>query len=128
MKRLWVSVALVALLAGAAGVHAWYLKGITQELGKTLEQAQALVEQDEWAQAEARTREALELWEDQAFYLHSTLRHQDIDDVLTSFHEVLAFLEGRERQPSEYAAANARLRVRIDLLLESELPSLKNIL
>jgi len=128
MKRLWIAVALIAALAGLAGVHAWYLKGITEELGEALVQAQELVEEGEWTQGEAKTREALEMWEDQAFYLHSTLRHQDIDEVHTSFQEVLAYLEGGERQPAEYAAANAKLRVRIDLLLEAEMPSLKNIL
>lgn len=128
MKRLWFAAALVLALAGVCGAHAWYLGRITGELGGLLEQAQVLVEKDDWAQAEAVTREALELWEDHGFYLHSTLRHADIDEVYTSFQEVLAFLEGGERQPAEYAAANAKLQVRIDLLLEAEVPSLKNIL
>jgi len=128
MKRLWISVALILALAGLAGAHAYYLKGLTEELGDLLTQAQELVEQEKWPQAESLTREALEIWEGKAFYLHSTLHHKDIDEVLTSFQEVLAYLEGRERQPAEYAAANARLQVRIGLLLEAELPSLKNIL
>ncbi len=128
MKRLWIAAALIAVLAALAGVHALYLSRLTGELDGLLERAQAQVEGEDWAQAESLTRQALEEWEGNAFYLHSTLRHQEIDSVLVGFHEVLAFLEGQERQPAEYAAANARLRVQISLLLEAELPTLKNIL
>lgn len=128
MKRLWISAALILALAGLSGAHAYCLKGLTEDLGNLLAQAQELVGEGNWTQAESLTREALEMWEGRAFYLHSTLRHEDIDEVLTSFHEVLAYLEGGERQPAEYAAANSKLRVRIGLLLEAEMPSLKNIL
>jgi len=128
VKRLWIAAGLIVVLTALAGVHALYLNHLTGELDGLLEQAQAQVEQEDWAQAESLTRQALEVWEGKAFYLHSTLRHQEIDNVLISFREVLAFLSGQERQPAEYAAANARLRVQISLLLEAELPSLKNIL
>lgn len=128
MKRLWIAAAIITLLAVLAGAHASCLRGLTQELDALLEEAGARVSDGDWSGAESLTRQALEEWEGSAFYLHSTLRHEDIDDVLTAFHETLAFLEGQERQPAEYASANARLRVRIGLLLEAELPSLKNIL
>ena len=61
-------------------------------------------------------------------YLHITLRHGDMDAVLISMDEALAFLEGGERQPSEYAAVNARLLTQLALLVEAELPTLSNLL
>ena len=42
--------------------------------------------------------------------------------------EALAFLEGGEKQPAEYAAVNARLLTQLGLLVEAELPSLTNLL
>ena len=42
--------------------------------------------------------------------------------------EALAFLEGGEKQPAEYAAVNARLLAQLGLLVEAELPTLTNIL
>lgn len=128
MKRLWISACLILILAIFASCHVLYLSRFTHDLEELLTQAQEQVEAENWAQAESLTRQALAQWEEHAFYLHSTLRHDDIDSILACFHEVLAFLAGQERQPAEYAAANARLLTQISLLLEAELPSPKNIL
>lgn len=128
MKRIWISVALILALGVLATCHVLYLNHFISQMTGLLSQAQQQVEQDSWSQAEALTRQALEHWENNGAYLHTTMRHSDIDSVLISFHEVLAYLEGQERQPAEYAAANSRLMTQLSLLLEAELPSLKNLL
>lgn len=128
MKRLWISAALILALAGLSAAHVLYLRHFTGQLTELLTQAQQLVNEDHWQDADEITRQAVSIWENNAFYLHTTLRHEDIDAILTSFQEVLAFLDGQERQPAEYAAANARLITLLDLLLEAELPTLKNLL
>ena len=127
MRRLWISVALILALAGLAGGHVLYLDRLTGELTSLLDQAQQQVAADDWGQAEDLTRQALALWQDHDAYLHTTMRHDDIDTVLVAFQEVLAFLEGQERQPAEYAAANRRLTTQLELLLEAELPTLSNL-
>ena len=127
MRRLWISVALILALAGLAGGHVLYLDRLTGELTSLLDQAQQRVAADDWGQAEDLTRQALALWQDHDIYLHTTMRHDDIDGVLVAFQEVLAFLEGQERQPAEYAAANRRLTTQLELLLEAELPTLSNL-
>ena len=128
MKRLWWACGIFLALLALCLCHTMYLSRLTGRLGAALMQAQSQVEAGDWGRAEAATREALEEWERQAFYLHTTLRHEDIDEVLACFQETLAYLRGDERQPAEYAAANARLMTRISLLIEAELPTLKNIL
>lgn len=128
MKRLWAAAGILALLAALAGWHTVYLSRLTEELDALLTQAEAQVEQENWSRGEALTRQALDLWKENERYLHIALRHQDVDGVFTGFHEVIAYLEGGERQPAEYAAANARLRVQLSLLREEEMPSLQNIL
>lgn len=127
MKRLYVSLGLVALLAALCGLHNLHLFRFTTQLTSLLDQAQAQVEQENWEQAARLTRQAQSKWIDHEGYLHVTLRHADIDAVLVSFHEVLAFLDAGERQSAEYAAANARLITQIGLLFEAELPTLTNI-
>ncbi len=57
-----------------------------------------------------------------------TLRHTDTDAIQISMDEALAFLEGGEKQPAEYAAVNARLLTQLELLVEAELPTLTNLL
>ena len=128
MKRLYVSLGLIALLAALSGVHTVYLAQFTGELTGLLTQAQEQVEQENWQAAFQLTRQAREQWAANDGYLHITLRHADIDAILVSFDEALAFLQGDEHQPAEYAAVNARLLAQLALLLEAELPTLTNLL
>ena len=127
MRRLVASILLVAALAGGAAAHVWYLTHQTHVLSQQLEQAQQQVQKGNWDVAYDLTQQAWEQWEGQMSYLHITLHHEDIDQVSTAFQEALAILEQQE-QPGEYAAANARILYQLELLVEAELPSLKNIL
>ena len=128
MKRLYVSLGLIALLALLCGAHTVYLSRFTEELTGLLTQAQEQVEREDWEGAFRLTRQAKEQWVDNDGYLHITLRHADIDAILVSFDEALAFLQASEHQSAEYAAVNARLLTQLALLLEEELPTLTNVL
>ncbi len=127
MKRLYTAAALILLLAGLAACHTVKLDRLTHQLTGHLEQVQQCLAREDWSMAEALTRAAFQDWEEQAFYLHITLRHTDIDSIRASFRESLAFLTLRE-DPAECAAVNARLINQLELLLEAELPSIKNLL
>lgn len=127
MRRLIASILLVAALAGGAAGHVWYLTEQTQSISQQLQQAHEKVESGDWDGAYTLTQQAWEQWEGQMLYLHTTLHHQDIDQVSTAFRETLAILKQQE-QPGEYVAANARILYQLELLVEAELPSLKNIL
>lgn len=128
MRRLYISIALILLLAVLSGLHVWRLGSFTDELTAMLTQAQERAEQENWEEAARLTREAKDRWMKHEGYLHTTLRHEDIDAILISLDETLAFLEGAEKQPAEYAASNARLITQLGLLVEAELPTLTNIL
>ena len=128
MKRLYIALGLVALLAVLCTVHTVYLGQLTADLSGLLAQAQEQVERGDWAGADRLTRQSKEIWVEHEGYLHTTLRHADIDAILISLDETLAFLEGSEKQPAEYAAANARLLAQLALLVEAEVPTLTNIL
>ena len=128
MKRLYVSLGLIAVLAALCGVHTVYLSRFTGELTGLLTQAQEQVNREDWEGAFRLTRQAKEQWVDSEGYLHITLRHTDVDAILVSFDEALAFLQGKEHQSAEYAAANARLLTQLALLVEAELPTITNLL
>ncbi len=127
MRRLWISVGLIALLAVLSGLHVLHLNSFTQELTAKLTQAQEQAEQEDWEEAARLTQEVKDRWMEHEGYLHVTLHHEDIDAILISLDETLAFLEGAEKQTAEYAAANARLLTQVELLVEAELPSLTNL-
>lgn len=128
MKRLYLSLGLVVLLAVLSGLHVWHLSRFTGQLSDLLTQAQQQAEQENWQEAARLTHRVKDLWTAHQGYLHTTLRHADIDAILISLDETLAFLEAEERQSAEYAAVNARLLTQIGLLLEAELPTLTNLL
>ena len=128
MTRLYISAALIALLAALSGLHVWHLHDFTGQLTGLLTQAQEQVERGDWEAATRLTGQAREQWVGNEGYLHITLRHADIDASLVSFDEALAFLQGSEHQPAEYAAVNARLLTQLALLLEAELPTITNLL
>lgn len=128
MKRFYISVGLIVLMAGLSSLHVWHLNGLTEQLTALLTQAQEQVAQENWEEAAHLTHQARDRWMDHDRYLHITLRHTDTDAIQISMDEALAFLEGGEKQPAEYAAVNARLLAQLGLLVEAELPTLTNIL
>ena len=125
MKRLWIALALLAALLWGTLLHTWSLRGFTQGLTHTLEQAQELTRADRWEEAQALTEKALQTWRGRDVYLHVLLRHGDTDQIYAGFQEVLALLDSGEY--GEYAAANARLITQIELLSEAEQLTLKNV-
>ena len=128
MRRLYFSIGLIALLAALSGLHTWHLSQFTGQITDLLTQAQDLVEQEDWNGAARLTHQAKELWLDHEGYLHIALRHADTDAIQISMDEALAFLEGSEKRPAEYAAVNVRLLGQLGLLVEAELPTLTNLL
>ena len=125
MKRLWIALALLALLCAAALSGAAALRRTADGLGQLLSQAQAAAQAQDWARAEALTAQAQRDWAGRSGVLHVLLRHGDIDEISLGFQETWALLECREL--GEYTAANARLMVRLRLLWEAEQLSVQNL-
>ena len=128
MKRILAALLVLLLLIILCTIHVVKLAGFTHSLVVSLEQAQQETEQGNWDKASQITQAAFTQWHRWELYLHITLHHKDTDAILASFGEVLAYLEGEEQQPAEYAAANSRLIIQLSLLAEDEVPSLKNLL
>ena len=126
MKRLWGCVILLALLLSLSLLNGYYIEQFTQRLAGHLEQSQTLAQQGQWSRAADLTKLAFTQWQEEHFYLHTTMRHADTDQILRSFHGVLQYLELQEMD--QYAAANAELIILLRLLAETEQPSLVNIL
>ena len=90
----------------------------------TMDQFKA--ELGEWGRAEALTRQVYEDWQSRHFYLHTTMRHSDTDQVLRGFRTVLEYV--RLQEPDQYNAANADLIAQLELLAEMEQAAVVNVL
>ncbi len=126
MKRLYIAAGLLLVLLGASLTNAWYAQSLTGGMTDQLRRAQSLTEQDDWAQAEAVTRQVYEDWQSHRFYFHTLMRHSDTDQVLRAFRQVLEYLPLQE--PDQYNAANADLMAQLELLAEMEQASVVNVL
>lgn len=127
MKRLVISCLIILSLVGLMGIHVSSLKALTGELIGQLETVKTHIAGEEWSKASKGIHQVLTTWEKHAFYLHTTLRHTDIDAIRTSIKEITAYLDSREDQ-AECLAVTAKLVNQLELLLEAELPTLKNLL
>lgn len=126
MKRIWISLSVLAVVFSLALVNSWYLDRLTGEMAHTLEQAQALAEEGDWAGGQQFTQDAVDRWERSSGYLYIVLRHSDSDQVAAGFREVEQLLEWQEE--AEYTSANARLIEELRLLAEMEQFNLRNLL
>ena len=126
MKRLYIAAGLLLVLLGASLTNAWYAQSLTGGMTDQLRRAQSLTEQDDWAQAEAVTRQVYEDWQSHHFYFHTLMRHSDTDQVLRAFRQVLEYLPLQE--PDQYNAANADLMAQLELLAEMEQATVVNVL
>lgn len=127
MKRLFISTAIIALFAGLCVIHVNHLSRLTEEMIAQIETASISVQKGNWGAAKKAAGSAAEKWEKHAFYLHTTLRHTDIDAILASMKELDAYLDSREDRAESLATA-AKLINQLELLLEAEQPSIKNLL
>lgn len=127
MRRLWVSLLVLAALLSAAACNTRYLNGFTEELAGILLEAEECVTAGDPEGGIQKTDEALQFWQSRETYLHMVLHHSDTDEILLAFQEVRQLLT-HEENGGEYAAANAQLITRIRLLHEMEQFNLKNLL
>lgn len=127
MKRLFISVLIILLIVSLGGLHIFVLKQFTEGLIEELETAQFLLSRSQWRKAQKTVDSVYEKWERSSFYLHTTLCHADIDAIRTSLRETKAYLACQEDM-SESLALIAKLTNQLELLLEAELPTIKNLL
>lgn len=127
MRRLWISVAVLALLFCLTMFNSRYLDSYTKELTTLLRQAELCAADGDWDAAADKTEAALDSWKNQETYLHMVLQHRDTDEVLLAFQEVQQLISHQE-DGGEYSASNARLITQIELLYEMEQLNWKNLI
>lgn len=126
MKRFFAAVLILLAVFSATLANGFYLTRFTGELTSLLDRAHHQASIGNWDEAGLFVRTAREQWDNKSFYLHTTLRHEDIDEINSTFEELSGLLEHREE--GEYSAILSRLACQLNLLQESEALTLKNIL
>lgn len=126
MKRFVTALGIILAIALLNWWHTSHLSSFTNQLIGQLERLPSYLNEEDWNGARTVLEQAEQDWERQAFYLHTTLHHSDIDEIHSSFREITSYLE-IEDDEAECLAVNAKLINQLELLIEAEQPSLKNI-
>ncbi|MCD7947285.1 MAG: DUF4363 family protein [Oscillospiraceae bacterium] len=125
MKRLWISCIVLAALIIATLLSSFALQNLSQSVCDTLQQAQTYAKEEDWDAAYAYSAAAEKEWVSHKS-LYAVTRHTELNGVYEGFAQVNACLKAREA--SEYTAANASLIARLELLAQSDLLNLQNVL
>jgi len=126
VKWLWVSCAiLIAILVGTMA-SGRYLQNLASSVGEQLQQAQTFAEAGDWSGARDKTSAARSTWQEKEVCIHITLRHSDINEVYKGFERVEACVRAEEY--AEYAVANAELIAHLELINQSEMLDIENVL
>lgn len=126
MKRLWISLAALALIFCATLWNTARVTAVTDSISSKLEEAESAVTEGEWRRATALTESAQQEWERVDRYFSVVLRHADTDDVTTTFQEVQGFLQWEAE--AEYTSVNSALVEKVKHLSEVETLTWNNLL
>lgn len=118
MKRVYISLALLGLICLCGIWNSANLKGLTDELGTLLKQAESAAVAGDWDKSSDLTQQAIGLWEDRQIYVYVTVHHDEIEAVETSFEEIKGFI--RWQETPEYIAANSALLAQVEHVWAAE--------
>lgn len=129
MRKLLPYLPSIAVLSAILVFSLWndaHMSGETDRWRAQLSQADALVQEERWEDAQAKLAESYEDWSRRQTYLHIVSEHDALDDAEAMYRRAMAFADTREL--SEFRAELADLRDQLRLLAEMERLSIKNVL
>lgn len=129
MKKLVPYLPSIAVLSAILAFSLWndaHMSSETSRWCAQLDQADALVQEERWEEAQAKLTESYEDWSSRQTYLHIVSQHGAVDDAEAMYRRAMAFADTREL--SEFRAELSDLRDQLRLLAEMERLSLKNVL
>ncbi len=122
MRKLWLGLAILALLLVLCIGALVMLDGLNQQTAALLEQA-AEADMEEAAAVSLRAKQC---WENTVGFIDTVMSHEETDEIRREFSDLLVFARAKSRE--EYLASCGRLLVMIRHLTEMERPLWQNIL
>ena len=120
------SIAVLSAILAFSLCNDAHMSSETSRWRAQLDQADALVQEERWEEAQAKLTESYEDWSSRQTYLHIVSQHGAVDDAEAMYRRAMAFADTREL--SEFRAELSDLRDQLRLLAEMERLSLKNVL
>ena len=126
MKRVWIGVAVLAVLLVAGTVIAWGMNAIHQPIARQLQQAGAAAMAEDWDTALREAAAARDAWNCGWRMTAAFADHTPMDEIDGLFAELEIYAQAREKE--HFAATCAHLAQLAEAMAESHSPTWWNFL
>lgn len=126
MKALYIPVALLALIVVSSLTTSAYLQQRTVEWTTLLQQCEDFLSEEQWERIQECLRTAHASWEEHDTILHMILDHDDLDEAEQLFSGAFAACQEQDRE--EFRIFLRQLTTQLQLLAETQVANLQNIL
>lgn len=126
MKALYVPVAILAVILSFSLWTGRYVDSRVQSWQRMLEETDRAAQREDWEQAETRLKETIRDWEKSSSFLHTLMKHDELDEAEDLFAGTMAACQIRDR--ADFHKLLAQLMSQLGHLAETQALNLQNIL
>lgn len=96
MKKMYLGIAIIAVLFGASLFNVGYLDGKIGELLGYVQLSEQQAEENNFASAAETLQEAMDMWNSMGGYTHVFIRHSEIDNTTDAFCDLMSALSAAD--------------------------------
>lgn len=126
MKRLILSMSLVAFAILIAFVEVWYINYTAADTIDDISRITSLMELHEKEKALESTEKIIEKWETNSRYFNIFLLHEEIEAISENLEEINQAIKYDDRD--RFFEVSAKTKKRLVIIKEDEFPLLDNVL
>ncbi|HIZ56699.1 MAG TPA: DUF4363 family protein [Firmicutes bacterium] len=125
MKRLTAILSILILIISASVWGIFNLNRVQKDLNHLIEQSTQAVQNNDFEKAKELHNQLNHLWEEESSILVCYVRHNDLDEITKIISELYYLLEFKNT--AEFCAQLNKIEVIFNHIVESEMPTLRNI-
>ncbi len=126
MKRLILSMSLVAFAFLVAFIEVWYVNYASSDAINDLSRITDLIELNEKEKAMENTEKIIEKWENSSKYFNIFLLHEEIETISENLEEINEAIKYDDI--NRFFQVSAKTKKRLEIIKEDEFPLLDNVL
>lgn len=116
----------LALILGLCIVNVMYLKNIESKITTDLTYAKNYAADEEWDKAQTSSKKALDEWESHGVFLGTSLRHVELDEISLKLHVI--HQQAIQKNEDDFIITCREAIELLNIMMQTEIPSLKNIM
>lgn len=126
MKRLILSISLVAFALLVAFFEMWYINYATDNAIDDIDRITNLIELNEKDKALENTEKVIKKWEENSRYFNVFLLHEEIEAISENLEEINQAIKTDDKD--RFFEVSSKTKRRLKIIKEDEYPLLENVL